>query len=131
MKRIISSLLALALTCLISSPIFASSNVSKDAETEKSERAKFELVVKNNELVKKYLTDEDIEFYRNIIDIKEKNPSLDAKDIIPLIKPSISLATTDSDIPSEQRSYWGLTYAELLLVISHPAEALIVVGARI
>ena len=124
MKRIISFILALALTLLVSSPIFASSNASKDAETVKSERATFELVVKNNELVKKYLTDEDIQFYRNIIDIKEKNSSLDAKDIIPLIEPSNSLAAAESDIPSEQRSFWGLTYAEWLLVILYPVEAL-------
>lgn len=78
----------------------------------------------NDELVKKYLSEQEINFYRNIIDIIEENPNLDSEKIVELILPTIPYQEKAASSIGESSGVWNLTDAELLLIAKHPIQAL-------
>jgi hypothetical protein len=130
MKRIIGVLLSVIFVCSFSLTSFASDGENQKLSKRTSEKAKFEDVVKNNEMVKKYLTNEEIEFYRNIVNIKEEKPNLSTEEIINIIYPQKTLALANSGLIPESINVWHITAAEQILIIQHPIEALKVNGCK-
>ncbi len=124
MKRVIGLFLALAILCSSSVTGLATNYNNEATNKEKSLKSEFEYVVEHNELVKKYLTDEEINYYRNIINIKEENPNLAEEEIVKLISPTITSKLMAASSSGESTGVWNLTDAEKLLIAKYPIQAL-------
>lgn len=97
---------------------------NNDSSKNTSLKAEFEYVVANDVLVKKYLSEQEISFYRNIISIKEDNPDLDSDKIAKLLLSTMPYHTRATRSIGESTGIWNLTDAELLLIVKHPIQAL-------
>lgn len=120
MKRVFILFLSLVLSITSLNVVsLAANSTSKDLVKQ------FEFVVKNNELVKKYLTEDEIQFYRNIVNIKVSNPKITVEDFQSDINSLITYSTT-ATISIESPGFWPFTNAETALIFLYPTQALIV-----
>lgn len=130
MKNILTIILCIILLSTSFTMSFATSNDQKEVKRNQ-ERIEFEKVVKTNKIVKENLSSQEIEFFRQIIIAKQKNPLLSVLEVQILYKivmiPSTTIQTRASN---ESGAAWPFTLSETALMIQHPIAALQVNGCK-